>query len=159
MSIIQCTSFYFILPTCLKMALFDFSKESYLQQYCLLYVLWTIKLNIWVLNVEQTRYSKMPSFRDLSVLDRMNVSQGSYYSTFVWRFTNPLENPSFKEFAMEPFDAGYMISCVIFVILGSCGIFLNGRAFYYFFRPKTVSFRLLHTYGNNFKFILQIRVI
>ena len=90
----------------------------------------------------------MPSFRDLSVLDRMNVSQGSYYSTFVWRFTNPLENPSFKEFAMEPFDAGYMISCVIFVILGSCGIFLNGRAFYYFFRPKTVSFKLVYTYGN-----------
>ena len=96
----------------------------------------------------------MPSFGDLSFLDRMNVSQGSYYSTFVWRFTNPLENPSFKEFAMEPFDAGYMISCVIFVIFGSCGIFLNGRAFYYFFRPKTVSFRLVHTYANNIKFIL-----
>ena len=95
----------------------------------------------------------MPSFGDISFLDRMNVSQGSYYSTFVWRFTNPLENPSFKEFAMEPFDAGYMISCVIFVILGSCGIFLNGRAFYYFFRPKTVSFRLVHTYSNKIHFV------
>ena len=96
----------------------------------------------------------MPSFRDLSVLDRMNVSQGSYYSTFVWRFTNPLENPSFKEFALEPFDAGYMISCVIFVILGSCGIFLNGRSLYFFFRPKTVSFTLVHTYANTPKQII-----
>ena len=69
----------------------------------------------------------------------MNRSQGSIYSTFVWRFTNPVENPSFKDFILEPFDAGYMITCIIFVILGSCGMFLNGRALYLFCRSKTVS--------------------
>ena len=68
----------------------------------------------------------------------MNRTQGSIYSTFVWRFTNPVENPSFKDFILEPFDAGYMITCIIFVILGSCGMFLNGRAFYLFCRSKTV---------------------
>ena len=70
----------------------------------------------------------------------MNRSQGSIYSTFVWRFTNPIENPSFKDFILEPFDAGYMITCIIFVILGSCGMFLNGRAVYLFCRSKTVSY-------------------
>ena len=72
--------------------------------------------------------------------DRMNISeaQGSYYSTFVWRFANPIKNPTFREFILEPFDAGYMITCVTLVILGSCGMFLNGRAVYNFCRSKTV---------------------
>jgi hypothetical protein len=68
----------------------------------------------------------------------MNISQGTYFSSFVWRFANPLENPTYQEFVVEPFDAGYMITCITLVILGSCGIFLNGRAFYYFCRSKTV---------------------
>ena len=38
------------------------------------------------------------------------------------------------------FDAGYMMSCVIFGILGTCGTFLNGRSIYYFCLSKTVSY-------------------
>ena len=38
------------------------------------------------------------------------------------------------------FDAGYMMSCVMFGILGTCGTFLNGRSIYYFCLSKTVSY-------------------
>ena len=38
------------------------------------------------------------------------------------------------------FDAGYMMSCVMFGILGTCGTCLNGRSIYYFGFSKTVRY-------------------
>ena len=70
---------------------------------------------------------------------RMNIPQGSILKEFVWRFTDRVDNPSYKDFFLEPFDTGYMITCILFIILGSCGIFLNARAVYLFFQSKTVS--------------------
>ena len=65
---------------------------------------------------------------------RMNLPQGSVLKEFVWRFTDRVDNPSYKDFFLEPFDTGYMITCILFIILGACGIFLNARAVYLFFQ-------------------------
>ena len=73
---------------------------------------------------------------------------GNYYSTFLWRFTDKTKNTDFNDFLDERFDAGYMLTCICFVILGSFGTSLNGRACYNFCRTKTVIsemyFKLLH---------------
>ena len=63
---------------------------------------------------------------------------GNYYSTFLWRFTDKTKNTDFNDFLVERFDAGYMLTCICFVILGSFGTSLNGRACYNFCRTKTV---------------------
>ena len=45
-----------------------------------------------------------------------------------------------NDFKRYGFDAGFMMSCVMFGILGTCGTFLNGRSIYYFCLSKTVSY-------------------
>ena len=84
----------------------------------------------------------------LSVLNRMyngpklgqtlDSELGNYYSTFLWRFTDKTKNTDFNDFLVERFDAGYMLTCICFVILGSFGTSLNGRACYNFCKTKTV---------------------
>ena len=39
---------------------------------------------------------------------------------------------------LEAFDAGFLVMCIIFIFLGSCGVLSNGRAFFMFFQPTTV---------------------
>ena len=66
-------------------------------------------------------------------------SKGGYYSSFVWRFTSDLEQASFEDFDLEPFDFFYTISAFTFVTFGAIGIFFNGRSLYHFCCSKTVS--------------------
>ena len=76
---------------------------------------------------------------NIEIFDRrMDMPQGSLLKEFVWRFTDRVNNPSYKDFFLEPFDTGYMITSILFIILGACGIFLNARAVYLFFQSKTV---------------------
>ena len=51
---------------------------------------------------------------------------------------NPSNSPN--DLRRYGFDAGYMMSCVMFGILGTCGTFLNGRSTYHFCLSKTVSY-------------------
>ena len=78
----------------------------------------------------------------------LNSELGNYNSTFLWRFTDKTKNTDFNDFLDERFDAGYMLTCICFVILGSFGTSLNGRACYNFCRTKTVIsemyFKLFH---------------
>ena len=69
----------------------------------------------------------------------MQDPHGSYYSAFVWKFANTKDNPSFEEFVAEPYDLGYVIICISFVLFGMCGMFLNGRNIYTFLLRNTVS--------------------
>ena len=48
------------------------------------------------------------------------------------------KNQSIEDFSLDGFDIGSMVSCIILGILGAHGVFLNGRAFYYFCLSKTV---------------------
>ena len=44
----------------------------------------------------------------------------------------------FQDLTIHPSDGGYMLFCIIFIHLGSAGVFLNWRAFYSFFHLQTV---------------------
>ena len=68
----------------------------------------------------------------------MQNPKGSYYSAFVWKFANSQEN-AFEDFILAPFDVGYVIICVLFVSFGACGMYLNAKNIYEFWRLKTVS--------------------
>ena len=35
-------------------------------------------------------------------------------------------------------DVGFLVVCIIFIFLGSCGVLSNGRVFCLFFETKTV---------------------
>ena len=83
-------------------------------------------------------------------------SKGGYYSSFVWRFTSDLEQASFEDFDLEPFDFFYTISVFTFVTFGAIGIFFNGRSLYNFCLSKTVSGKYIHLVSNISSFLIIV---
>ena len=64
---------------------------------------------------------------------------GSYNPTYAWGMPQSGGNATkFQDLTIHPSDGGYMLFCIIFIHLGSAGVFLNWRAFYSFFHLQTV---------------------
>ena len=67
-------------------------------------------------------------------------ADGSYNPTYAWGMpqSGAGNATKFQDLTIHPSDGGYMLFCIIFIHLGSAGVFLNWRAFYSFFHLQTV---------------------
>ena len=57
------------------------------------------------------------------------------------KYRMPTGNVSYSDFITESYNVEFMTMCIVFIFLGSFGMFLNGKKICQFFQSKTVSIK------------------